>query len=274
MPLMAALMQSLTRTQLRAVPENEQQMGDKANLARLPDELIEMIALTLNRQDLARLRLCNKRLAIKTTHLVVANCRSSRWCRDGTEGLKTLIQGSRLHFLNGTVTSLELKSPSWKSPLAWYGAGLRDVRLLRLTSLNLYTIRIIRGSDLLHFLTSHATTLRQLRMRTVHLPDLPSWRDALVRIACMRRLQTLDLRHLYYSAERARIWMLPRSSRGSHFGVDCSGVDRLAVQCLINEYFTSAGQLRKDLGHEQLLAAEAAESWTRTIKRRLLRAKP
>lgn len=289
MPLLSALKQSLARSQQPGIPKIEQRCCNKASLACLPDELIELIAIRLNAKDLKSLRLSSKRLAIVTTHLIVRYCQPHRICKNGVEGLKTLIKGGRIPLLNGSVSSLTLSGPNSKSPLAIYGTSIRDIRLLRLTYLCLISINIVQGSDLLHLLTAHAQTLRQLCFQQVRLPDLTSWRDTLVLIASMHRMKTLELVKLYYNAEHGSIWLLPHSTyargivalarRSGHLEEVLNGDDPVfgqeprKIKQLIDGFFCSSGELQKDFGHEQMLAAEEAENWAQTMKRRLLGAK-
>lgn len=268
------------------MPYNDQEQG----LSRVPDELIEMIACQLSGRDLCSLRQSSKRLAIMTTHLLVAHCHTNRTCVNAGHSLETLIQGSRVPLLNGTVTSLTLFSTSWHSPLASYGAGLREVRLLRLTTLHLHSLRIAQSKDLLHFLDSHAASLRQLYFRNVHLTDVSSWREVLIHISKLHRLQRLQLKHLVYTSGRTN-FMLPHSTFG-----ECSSMQEESkkydpesrliskessndpavaygpqeIGNLIDEFFTDTGELQKDFGHELMLAAQQEEGWMQMLKRQLI----
>jgi hypothetical protein len=269
--------------------QHQQQVQNQGGLTRLPDELLEMVASRLNCEDFCSLRQSNKRLATMTIHLLAARCPSDRKCINADESLTTLIRGSRVPFLNGTATSLTLSGPSWKSSLASYGAGLQDVLLLRLTSLRLHSIRIMQSNDLLKFLTSHAATIRQIYFHNVHMSELQSWREVLVHIAKMHRLQRLELRRLLYTADRTAVFVLPRSTYGEH----TSALEHLeydeesnlmakewsdpAVACcpreigsLVDEFFTDDGELQKDFGHELLLLAAEKASWVQATKKRLL----
>jgi hypothetical protein len=239
MSFLAALKQSLTMTTAHGASSKSQNNEyHNARLAQLPDEIFEMIVNKLDRTaDITNLRQSSKRLALLTTHLIAARCPPDRNCLNATESLKILTTGSRIPLLNGTITSLTLSAPSWKSssPHATYGAGLREVHLLRLTtlrlssmrlssmrlsSMRLSSMRLAHASDFLHFLTAYAPTLRKLHICHVHAPDLPSWRPILVRIAKCHRLQTLELRNLYYSVtvykqkQKSLTCMLPRSTYG------------------------------------------------------------
>jgi hypothetical protein len=268
--------------------QQQQHKTQEGGLTRLPNELLEMVANKLNCQDFCNLRQSNKRLATMTIHLLAARCPSDRKCIDAEESLTTLIKGSKVPFLNGTTTSLTLSGNSWQSPLASYGTSLQEVLLLRLTSLRLHSIRITQSNDLLHFLTSHAASMRQLYFRNVHMSDLQSWREVLVHIAKMHRLQGLELRQLFYNADRTAIFVLPRSTYGEHTPalehLEYDEESKLmtkewsdpAVACcpreigsLVDEFFTDTGDLQKDFGHELLLAAEQ-ESWVQAMKKRLL----
>lgn len=259
-----------------------------AGLHRLPNELVEMIAKQLPCRDLRSLRQSNKRLAMMTTHLLLAHCHTNRTCVNAEYGLQTLIQGSRAPLLNGTITSLTLSAPSWKDPLASYGAGLREVLLLRLNTLRLYSISITQSKDLLHLLTSHAASLRHLHFHNVHLSDLSSWREVLVHISRMDRLQRLELKHLFYTVNQTATFILPRSTYGACITEeeleDCDSESRWSFQekardqsvayspqeigSLIDDFFTETGALQKDFGHELMLAApeqQAQEaSWMQT----------
>jgi hypothetical protein len=270
-----------------------------------------MIVNKLDRTaDITNLRQSSKSLALLTTHLIAARCPPDRNCLNATESLKILTTGSRIPLLNGTITSLTLSAPSWKSssPHATYGAGLREVHLLRLTTLRLSSMRLAHASNFLHFLTAHAPTLRKLHIRHVHAPDLPSWRPILVRIAKCHRLQTLELRNLYYSVtvykqkHKSLTCMLPRSTYGctstppplqekekdppNAADDDDDDGDELPamlqeerdplVACrpkdigrLLDAFFAHAGDLRKDFSHEQMLAAEQSKSWAGAIRKRI-----
>jgi hypothetical protein len=258
-------------------------------LSILPDEILEMIANKLDCHDFASLRQSNKRLATMTTHLLAARCPSDRTCVNAEDSLTTLIKGSKVPFLNGTVTSLTISAPSWKSPLASYGAGLQEVLFLRLTCLRLHSIRIAQSSDLLSLLTSHAASLRQLCFRNVHASNLQSWQETLIHIAKMHRLQRLELRQLFYTANRTGIFVLPRSTYGEHSSAleqmeyddeearllskessDPAVAHSLQeIGTLIDDFFTDAGELQKDFGHELLLATEQG-SWVQMMKKQLL----
>lgn len=270
------------------VPNYQQHQIEEGKLAHLPDEVLEMIASMLNIQDLCSLRQSNKRLATMTIHLLAARCPSNRTCINAEESLTTLIKGSKIPYLNGTTTSLTLSAPSWEFPLASYDAGLQEVLLLRLTSLRLHSIRIVQSKNLLHFLTSHTATLRGLHLHSVHVSDLQSWREIFVHIMEMHRLQRLELRHLFYSADRTSIFVLPRSTYGEH----SSALEQLKydpesklitkessdpavasspqeIGSLVDEFFTETGELQKDFGHELLLANEQT-SWVQRIRKQLL----
>ena len=212
MSFLATLKQSLTMTSNHRA-SNTSQINEhhNANLAQLPDEVFEMIVNKLDRTtDITNLRQSNKRLALITTHLIAARCPPDRNCLNATESLKILTTGSRTPLLNGTITSLTLSAPSWKtpSPNATYGSGLCEVHLLRLTTLRLSSMGLAHASDLVQFLTAHSPTLRNLHIRQVHAPDLASWRPILVRIARCHRLQTLELRNLYYN-----VTMVPKQKQ-------------------------------------------------------------
>jgi hypothetical protein len=149
-----------------------------------------------------------------STHLLAARCLSECTCNDAEESLTTLIKGYYVPHLNGTTTGLTLSAPSWKSPSASYGVGLQEV-LLRPISLRLHSIRIAQSAELLHFLASHVAMLRNLYFSNFHTSGLQSWREILVYVAKMHRLQRPELRHIFYTAERTAIFMLPRSTYGS-----------------------------------------------------------
>ena len=268
------------------VLEHQQPDHQAGLLTLLPDELLEMVANNLNHQDFSSLRQTNKRLATMTTHLLAARCPTDRTCVNAEESLTTLLKGSKTPLLNGTATSLTLSAPSWKSPLASYGAPLQELLLLRLTCLRLHSIRIAQSSDLLKFLTSHAASIRQLYLRNVHAPDLQSWRETLIHIARMHRLQRLELRQLFYTANRTAIFVLPRSTYGEHSSalesfedddIEAKLITKEAsdpavalspqeIGSLVDEFFTDAGELQKDFGHELMLASEQGTwaQWMRT----------
>jgi hypothetical protein len=305
MPFLATLKQSLAMTSTHGT-SNKSQNNERhhANLTQLPDEIFEMIVNKLERTtDITNLRQSNKRLALLTTHLIAARCPPDRTCLNATSSLKILITGSRIPLLNGTITSLTLSAPSWKTPipLATYGASLREVHLLRLTTLRLSSMRLAHASDLTHFLTAHSPTLRNLHIRNVHAPDLPSWRPVLVRIAKCHRLQTLELRNLYYNVavqkqrQKTLTCMLPRSTYGCTSTPplqekdDPSAADDNELPAMLREerdplvarrpkdigklldaFFTDSGDLRKDFAHEQLLSAERSKSWAGAIRKRIL----
>jgi hypothetical protein len=290
MSVLTMLQQCFTGIETQDVVEDQQHQHEnqEGGLNRLPNELLEMVVNNLNCQDFCSLRKSNKRLATMTIHLLAARCPSDRKCVNAEESLTTLIKGSRVPFLNGTVNSLAFSGPSWKSPLASYGAGLQEVLLLRLTSLRLHSIRIMQSNDLLQFLNSHAASIRQIYFRNVHMSDLQSWREVLVHIAKMHRLQRLELRQLFYTTDRTAIFVLPRSIYGEHSSasehLEYDEESKLiteewsdpAVACcpreigsLIDEFFTDDGELQKDFGHELLLAAEQA-SWVQAMRKRLL----
>jgi hypothetical protein len=307
MPFLATLKQSLAMTSTHGTSSKSQNNEHHdANITQLPDEIFEMIVNKIDRTtDITNLRQSNKRLALLTTHLIAARCPPDRNCLNATESLKILITGSRIPLLNGTITSLTLSAPTWKTsnPLATYGAGLREVHLLRLTTLRLSSMRLAHAIDLIHFLTAHSPTLRNLHFRNVHAPDLPSWRPILVRIAKCHRLQTLELRNLYYSVtvqkqkQKTLTCMLPRSTYGctstpplqekdpSNPAADDNDDELPAmlredrdplVACrlrdigkLLDAFFTDSGELRKDFSHEQLLAAERNRSWAGAIRKRI-----
>jgi hypothetical protein len=306
MPFLTALKQSLAMAPTHGASNNSQNNENhNANLAQLPDEIFEMIVNKLDRTaDITNLRQSNKRFALLTTHLIAARCPPDRNCLNATESLKILTTGSRTPLLNGTITSLTLSAPSWKtpSPHATYGAGLREVHLLRLTTLRLSSMRLAHASDLVHFLTAHSTTLQSLHIRNVHAPDLPSWRPILVRIARCHRLQTLELRNLYYSVtvpkqkQKTLTCMLPRSTYGctstpplqekdpSNPAADNDDElpailreerDPLVARRpkdigkLLDAFFTDSGDLRKDFSHEQLLAEQQSKSWAGAIRKRI-----
>jgi hypothetical protein len=307
MPFLATLKQSLAMTSTNGTSNKSQNNEHHhANLTQLPDEIFEMIVNKLERTtDITNLRQSNKRLALLTTHLIAARCPPDRTCLNATSSLKILTTGSRTPLLNGTITSLTLSAPSWKTPtpLATYGAGLREVHLLRLTTLRLSSIRLAHADDSIHFLTSHSPTLRNLHLRNVHVPDLPSWRPILVRIAKCHRLQALELRSLYYSVavqkqkQKTLTCMLPRSTYGCTStpplqekdpsnAAAADDDDELPailredrdplvarrpkdIGKLLDAFFTDSGDLRKDFSHEQLLAAERSKSWTGAIRKRI-----
>jgi hypothetical protein len=257
-------------------------------LTLLPDEILEMVTNQLDDYDFGSLRQTNKRLATMTTHLLAARCPSDRTCFNAEDSLTTLLKGSKIPLLNGTVTSLTLSAPSWKSPLASYGAGLQEMLLLRLTCVRLHSIRIAQSSDLLKFLTSHAASIRQLCVRNVHAADLQSWREILIHIARMHRLQRLELRQLFYTANRTAIFVLPRSTYGEHSSaLDQFEDDEEAmlmmkeyndpavanspqeIGALVDEFFTDAGKVQKDFGHELMLASEQG-TWAQWMRTQLL----
>jgi hypothetical protein len=163
-------------------------------------------------------------------------------------------------------------------------------------------MRLAHANDLVHFLTAHSTTLRSLHIRNVHAPDLPSWRPILVRIARCHRLQTLELRNLYYSVtvpkqkQKTLTCMLPRSTYGctskpllqekdpSSSAADNDDElpamfreerDPLVARRpkdmgkLLDAFFTDSGDLRKDFSHEQLLAEQQSKSWAGSIRKRI-----
>ena len=306
MPFLAALKKSLAMAPMYgASSKTRNSENHSANITQLPDEIFEMIVNKLKRTtDITNLRQSNKRLALLTTHLVAARCPPDRNCLNATESLRILITGSCVPLLNGTITSLTLSAPSWKnpSPHATYGAGLREVHLLRLTTLRLSSMRLVHASDFLHFLTAHSPTLRNLHIRQVHAPDLPSWRPILVRIARCHRLQTLELRNLYYSVtlqkqkQKTLTCMLPRSTYGctstpplqekdpSNASADNDELPAILnqerdplVACrpkdigkFLDAFFTGSGELKKDFSHEQLLAAGQSKSWAGAIRKRML----
>lgn len=289
MSVLTMLQQCFVGTENGDVLETQQNTYPEEGLTILPDELLEMVCSKLNSRDFGSLRQSNRRLATMTTHLLAARCPSHRECVDAEESLTTLTKGSHVPLLNGTVSSLTLSAPSWRSPLASYGAGLQEVRLLRLTCLRLQSIRIAQSSDLLHFLTSHAASLRQILFRNVHFPDLQSWGEVLIHITKMHRLQRLELRQLFYTADQTRVFVLPRSTYGSQSSAleRCDEEDLearlIAKECsdpavahspqeigsMVDEFFTETGELQRDFGHELLLATEQA-SWVQTMKNRLL----
>ena len=307
MPLLATFKQSLNMISTHEASKKSQSSErHHANLAQLPDEVFEMIVNKLDRTSvITSLRQSNKRLALLTTHLIAARCPPDRNCLNATESLRILTTGSRIPLLNRTITGLTFSSPSWKnsSPLATYGAGLREVHLLRLTTLRLSSMRLAHASDLLHFLTAHTPTLRNLHIRHLHAPDLPSWRPVLLHIAKLHRLQTLELRNLYYSVSTSQkqkktlTCMLPRSTygctstpplqeekdAGAAANEDLPAVlleerDPLVARRpkdmgkMIDAFFTHSGELRKDFSHEQLLATEQSRGWAGVVKRRIFRA--
>jgi hypothetical protein len=309
MPFLAVFKQSLAMAPTHGASNKSQNNENhNANLAQLPDEIFEMIVNKLDQTtDITNLRQSNKRLALLTTHLIAARCPPDRNCLNATESLKILTMGSRTPLLNGTITSLTLSAPSWKttSPHATYGAGLREVYLLRLTTLRLSSMRLAHASDIVHFLTTHSTTLRSLHIRNVHAPDLPSWRPILVRIARCHRLQTLELRNLYYSVtvpkqkqKKTMTCMPPRSTYGctstsplqekdpSNPSAADNNDDELPailheardplvarrpkdIGRLLDAFFTDSGDLRKDFSHEQLLAEQQSKSWAGAIRKRI-----
>lgn len=193
--------------------------------------------------------------------------------------MQCLVQGSHLPLLKGTITSLTLSSPSWKIPLALYEKG----HLLRLSSLHLNKIRIGTGKDLEHLLTSHAPTLRQLYLNSVHLPNLPSWRSLLMHISRMDRLHQLELKLLFSTSARSRkpetYFPLPRSTPVSTMNMaSCRErkweIDKLTtattpqeIGLFIDSFFTDTGELQRDFG-EQLLGVEQGTRM-QTMKRRL-----
>lgn len=270
------------------VLEYQQPECQSGRLTLLPDEILEMVVNKLNHYDFCNLRRTNKRLATITTHLLAARCPSDRTCINAADSLTTLLRGSKVPLLNGTVTSLALSAPSWKSPIALYGADLQELLLLRLTCLRLHSLRIAQSSDLLNFLTSHAASISHLCLRNVHASDLQSWREILIHIARMHRLQRLELRQLFYTANRTAIFVLPRSTYGEH----SSALDNLEdnvegrlitkeyndpavalcpqeIGAMVDEFFTDDGELQKDFGHEMLLAREQ-RTWAQWMRVRLL----
>lgn len=268
--------------------EYHQPARQSEGFALLPDEILEMVVNKLNDYDFGSLRQTNKRLATMTTHLLAARCPTDRTCVNAEDSLTTLLRGSKAPLLNGTVTTLTLSAPSWKSPIALYGADLQELLLLRLTCLRLHSVRIAQSSDLLKFLTSHAASISQLCLRNVHVPDLQSWRDILIHIARMHRLQRLELRQLFYTANRTAIFVLPRSTYGEHssaldnFEDDVEAKlitkeynDPAVALCpqeigaMVDEFFTDDGELQKDFGHEMLLAREQG-SWAQWMRMQLL----
>ena len=270
------------------VLEYHQPEYQPGGLTLLPDEILEMVANKLDHYDFGSLRQTNKRLATMTTHLLAARCPSDRTCVNAEDSLTTLLKGSKVPLLNGTVTSLTLSAPSWKSPVASYGADLQELLLLRLTCLRLHSIRIAQSSDLLKFLTSHAASIKQLYFRNVHAPDLHSWREILIHIARMHRLQRLELRQLFYTANRTAIFVLPRSTYGEHTSALEEFEDdeeaRLMMKeyndpavahsleeigALVDDFFTDAGEVQKDFGHELSLASEQG-TWAQWMKMQLL----
>jgi hypothetical protein len=288
MVVLTMLQQCFVANETCDMLEHQQHEYRQGRLFYLPDEILEMVASNLNRHDFGSLRQSNKRLATMTTHLLAARCPSYRICVNAEDSLTTLIKGSKIPLLNGTVSSLTLSAPSWRSPLAEYGAGLQEVLLLRLTCLRLHSIRIAQSIDLLQLLTSHAASIRQLCLRNVHIPDLQSWREILMHIAKMHRLQRLELRQLFYTANRTSMFVLPRSTYGEH----SSALERLEydeearlitkessdpavahsprdIGTLIDDFFTDAGELQKAFGHELLLATEQG-SWMQMMKKQLL----
>jgi hypothetical protein len=288
MVVLTMLQQCFVGSKTSDLLEYHQHDYQEGALTSLPDEILEMIANKLNRHDFGSLRSSNKRLATMTTHLLAARCPSDRTCVNAEDSLTTLIKGSKIPLLNGTITSLTLSAPSWKSPLASYSTGLQEVLLLRLTCLRLHSIRIAQSSDLLSLLTSHAASIRELYLRNVHVPEMQDWREILLHNAKMHRLQRLELRQLFYTANQTAIFALPRSTYGEH----SSALERMEydveakllakesndpavahspqeIGCLVDEFFTDAGELQKDFGHELLLATEQG-SWVQAMKKRLL----
>ena len=268
--------------------EYKQPERRSGRLNLLPDEILEMVVNKLNHYDFGSLRQANKRLATMTTHLLAARCPSDRACVNAEDSLTTLLRGSKVPLLNGTVTSLTLSAPSCKSPMALYGADLQELLLLRLTRLRLHSIRIAHSSDVLKFLTSHAASIRQLCLRNVHAPELQSWREILIHIARMHRLQRLELRQLFYTANRTAIFVLPRSTYGeSNSALDGLEDDVEAklitreyndpavalcpqeIGAMVDEFFTDDGELQKDFGHEMLLAREQG-TWAQWMRAQLL----
>lgn len=151
-PFLATLKQSFAMA--HGASNKSQHEHHNANLAQLPDEIFEMIVNKLDRTtDITNLRLSKKRLALLTTHLIAGRCPQDRNCLNATSSLRILTTGSRVPLLNGTITSLTLSVPSWtnSSPQNTYGAALREVHLLRLTTLRLSSIRLAHSSDLIHF---------------------------------------------------------------------------------------------------------------------------
>ena len=307
MPFLATPKQSLAMTSTHGT-SNKSQSNERhhPNLTQLPDEIFEMIVSKLDRTtDITNLRQSNRRLALLTTHLIAAHCPPDRTCLNATESLKILTTGSRIPLLNGTITSLTLSAPFWRSssPLAAYGTGLREVHLLRLTTLRLYYMRIAHASDFLHFLTAHSPTIRNLHIRQVHVPDLLSWRPILVRIARLHRLQALELRNLLYSVstgqkhKKTLTCMLPRSTYGytsppplQEKDAESAAVadDELPailqeerdplvarrpkdIGRLLDAFLTHSGELRKDFSHEQTLVAEQGRGWAGAMKKRIWR---
>lgn len=268
--ILAVLKRSLAPLETPKVIRPSKAQPPKANLTQLPDELLEMITTLLNRRSLCNLRLTNKRLALLTTHLIAGRCHSNRTCVNATHSFEILIEGSRLPLLGGTITSLTLSAPSWKSTLARYGAGLREIHLPQLTSLTLHQSDILKVKDLLHFLTAHALTLKQLHLISVHLPNLQSWRTLFTHLAKLttHHLHTLELAILYYtvtnSQAQSRIFILPRSSYQSSISSTADVLDdslkpgaiahtRREIGLLLGDFFTVDGKLKKDFGHEQML---------------------
>lgn len=277
MAILATLKRSIGLLGKQPCDEDPDQ-GSLSKLSRLPDEILEAIAISLGSKDLRSLRLTCKRLAVVTTHLLIPYCAPDRNCTNGTESLRCLIYGSRLPLLNGTIISLTLSASSWKSPLAFYGKGLREFHLLRLTSLYLNKIRIGAGKDLEHLLDSHAPTLRQLHLNSVHLPDLRSWRSLLIHISRMDRLRALELCQLFYTSalirKRETYFLLPRSTSVSKQKIDQEKTTNLStattpqeIGLLIDGFFTDSGELQQDFG--ELLLVKEQGGWMRTVRRNL-----
>ncbi|KAM0716915.1 hypothetical protein Q7P37_006767 [Cladosporium fusiforme] len=291
MPFFARFKRSIAHAKTPCALGRDNGQHTNANLAQVPDEILEMITSLLDRRGLCSLRLCCKRLALVTTYQVTRFCPRNRACVNATYSLKILIEGSRLPLLNDTITSLTLSAPSWKSPLARYGEGLREVHLLRLTSLYLDKINIIKADDLHHFLASHTASLREIHMTSVHLPNLQSWEGLLGCIVEMslNRLHSLELRMLFYSVPRARgqtrDFILPRSSYDCRVSsanefLSLSGTEeecrhtahqRHEIGRLLAGFYTEDGDLKKDSGHEQLLAEEGEEEdgWMQSMIKKL-----
>lgn len=279
MSILAVLKRSLAPLETPKILRPSKAQYPKAKLTQLPDELLEMITTLLNRRSLCNLRLANKRLVLKTTHLIAARCHSNRACVDATHSFDILIEGSRLPLLSGTITSLTLSAPSWKSPLALYGAGLREIHLPRLTSLTLYQTSILKVKDLLHFLAAHASTLQNLHLISVHLPSLQSWKTIFTHLAKLttHHLHTLELVILYYTVTnpqaQPRIFILPRSSYQPSISSTADVLDDpprpgatahtgREISLLLGDFFTVDGELKKDFGHEEMLLLQEKDKGT------------
>jgi hypothetical protein len=104
----------------------------------------------------------------------------------------------------------------------------------------------------------------------------------------MHRLQRLELRQLFYTANRTAIFVLPRSTYGEHTSALEEFEDdeeaRLMMKeyndpavahspeeigALVDDFFTDAGEVQKDFGHELSLASEQG-TWAQWMRVQLL----